>query len=136
MSEIDTVLTDAIVVWSGHGTTWKPLRKPEAVIREMMQGDATVPMSQGSFARYFMLVARDRATGTIRGVRDGRVMVNPAYAPDLCLVYLSHIFMLPEARGTVLTYWLRIAPLDLAVTYLHVLHKKGKIQLPLPDQPG
>lgn len=34
MSEIDTVLTDAIVVWSGHGTTWKPLRKPEAVIRE------------------------------------------------------------------------------------------------------
>ena len=75
-------------------------------------------------------------TGTIRGVRDGRVLVNPAYAPDLCLVYLSHIFMLPEARGTVLTYWLRIAPLDLAVSYLHVLHQPGKIALPAPDAPG
>jgi hypothetical protein len=62
--------------------------------------------------------------------------VNPAYAPDLCVVYLSHIFMLPEARGTVLTYWLRIAPLDLAVTYLHTLHQRGKLTLPLPDAPG
>ena len=69
-------------------------------------------------------------------MRDGRVLVNPAYAPDLCLVYLSHIFMLPEARGTVLTYWLRIAPLDLAVSYLHMLHQHGKIALPAPDAPG
>ena len=90
----------------------------------------------GTFARYFLLVARDRATGTIRGVRDGRVLVNPAYAPDLCVVYLSHIFMLPEARGTVLTYWLRIAPVDLAVSYLHTLHQRGKIALPAPDAPG
>ena len=44
------------------------------------------------------------------------MLYNPAYAPDLCVVYLSHIFMLPEARGTVLTYWLRIAPLELAVS--------------------
>jgi hypothetical protein len=51
-------------------------------------------------------------------------------------VYLSHIFMLPEARGSVLTYWLRIAPLDLAVTYLHTLHQRGKISLPAPDAPG
>jgi hypothetical protein len=90
----------------------------------------------GSFARFFMLVARDRATGAIRGVRDGRVLVNQKYAPDLCVVYLSHIFMLPEARGTVLTYWLRIAPLDLAVTYLHTLQQRGKITLPQPDAPG
>lgn len=34
MSEIDTVLTDAIVVWSGHGTTASPLREPETVVRE------------------------------------------------------------------------------------------------------
>jgi hypothetical protein len=122
------------ILWDAFGPSGE--MEPEPVIREMMLDDATVPMSQGSFARYFLLVARDRATGTIRGVRDGRVMVNPAYGPDLCLVYLSHIFMLPEARGTVLTYWLRIAPLDLAVTYLHVLHQKGKIVLPAPDQPG
>jgi hypothetical protein len=44
--------------------------------------------------------------------------------------------MLPEARGTVLTYWLRIAPLDLAVTYLHTLQQRGKITLPQPDAPG
>jgi hypothetical protein len=64
------------------------------------------------------------------------VLVNPAYAPDLCVVYLSHIFMLPEARGSVLTYWLRIAPLDLAVTFLHTLHQRGKLALPAPDAPG
>jgi hypothetical protein len=106
------------------------------VIRKMLLDDATVPLASGTYARYFLLVARDRATREIRGVRDGRVLVNPAYSPDLCLVYLSHIFMLPESRGTVLTYWLRIAPLDLAVTYLHTLHQRGAIALPLPDAPG
>jgi hypothetical protein len=110
--------------------------EPESVIRAMLREDSSKPLPSGSFARYFLLVARDRATGAIRGVRDGRVLVNPSYAPDLCVVYLSHIFMLPEARGSVLTYWLRIAPLDLAVSYLHTLHQLGKIALPLPDQPG
>jgi hypothetical protein len=102
----------------------------------MMLDDASVALPSGTYARYFLLVARDRATGTIRGVRDGRVLVNQAYDPNLCLVYLSHIFVLPEARGTVLTYWLRIAPLDLAVSYLHTLHQRERIALPAPDAPG
>lgn len=122
------------ILWDAFGPAGE--MEPEPVIQRMLLDDATLPMPAGSFARYFLLVARDRATGTIRGVRDGRVLVNPAYAPDLCLVYLSHIYMLPEARGTVLTYWLRIAPLDLAVGYLHTLHQLGKIVLPAPDQPG
>lgn len=122
------------VLWDGFGAAGE--MEPEPVIRQMMLDDSTVPLPAGSYARYFLLVARDRATGTIRGVRDGRVLVNPAYDPDLCVVYLSHIFMLPEARGTVLTYWLRIAPLDLAVSYLHLLHQRGKIALPAPEAPG
>ncbi len=65
-------------------------------------------------------------------MRDGRVLVNPAYDPDLCVIYLSHIFMLPEARGTVLTYWLRIAPIDLAVTYLHRSTNAGGSCCPRP----
>jgi hypothetical protein len=122
------------ILWDGFGAAGE--MEPEPVIREMMLEDPLVPLPSGSYARFFLLVARDRATGTIRGVRDGRVLVNPAYSPDLCVVYLSHIFMLPEARGSVLTYWLRIAPLDLAVTYLHTLHQRGKIALPAPDAPG
>jgi hypothetical protein len=122
------------ILWDGFGAAGE--MEPEPVIREMMLEDPLVPLPSGSYARFFLLVARDRATGTIRGVRDGRVLVNPAYSPDLCVVYLSHIFMLPEARGSVLTYWLRIAPLDLAVTYLHTLHQRGKIELPAPDAPG
>jgi hypothetical protein len=122
------------ILWGGFGQAGE--MEPESVIRKMLLDDAAVPLSSGTYARYFLLVARDRATGQIRGVRDGRVLVNPAYSPDLCLVYLSHIFMLPEARGTVLTYWLRIAPLDLAVTYLHTLHQRGAITLPDPNAPG
>ena len=122
------------VLWDGFGAAGE--MEPEDVIRQMMLDDSTVALSHGTYARYFLLVARDRVTGSIRGVRDGRVLVNPTYDPNLCLVYLSHIFMLPEARGTVLTYWLRIAPLDLAVSYLHTLHQKGKISLPAPDAPG
>ena len=122
------------VLWGGFGAAGE--MESEAVIRQMLLADPAVPLAPGTYARFFLLVARDRATGAIRGVRDGRVLVNPAYAPDLCLVYLSHIFMLPEARGTVLTYWLRIAPLDLAVTFLHTLHQRGKIELPAPDAPG
>jgi hypothetical protein len=122
------------ILWGAFGAAGE--MEPEPVIRKMLLDDATVPLSSGTYARYFLLVARDRATGAIRGVRDGRVLVNPAYSPDLCLVYLSHIFMLPEARGTVLTYWLRIAPLDLAVSYLHTLHQRGAITLPDPNAPG
>ena len=122
------------VLWDGFGEAGE--MEPESVIRQMLLYDSALALPSGTYARYFLLVARDRATGTIRGVRDGRVLVNPAYDPNLCLVYLSHIFMLPEARGTVLTYWLRIAPLDLAVSYLHSLHQKGRITLPAPDAPG
>lgn len=122
------------LLWQAFGKAGE--MEPEPVIRKMLVDDATVPLPSGTFARYFLLVARDRATGAIRGVRDGRVLVNPAYSPDLCLVYLSHIYMRPEARGTVLTYWLRIAPLDLAVSYLHALHQKSAITLPDPASPG
>jgi len=122
------------VLWDGFGASGE--MESQDVIRAMLLADQTVPLPSGTYARFFMLVARDRETGALRGVRDGRVLVNPAYAPDLCLVYLSHIFMLPEARGTVLTYWLRIAPLDLAVTFMHTLHQRGKIVLPAPDAPG
>ena len=122
------------VLWDGFGAAGE--MESEPVIRRMLLDDPCVPLPSGSYARFFLLVARDRATGAIRGVRDGRVLVNPAYAPDLCLVYLSHIYMLPEARGSVLTYWLRIAPLDLAVSYLHTLQQAGTIGLPAPDAPG
>jgi hypothetical protein len=122
------------VLWSGFGASGE--MEPEPVIRQMMLADPYVPLPSGTLARYFLLVARDRATGAIRGVRDGRVLLNPAYSPDLCLVYLSHIFMLPEARGTVLTYWLRIAPVDLAMSFLHGLHQRGVVALPAPEAPG
>jgi len=122
------------ILWGAFGAAGE--MEPESVIRKMLLDDATIPLSSGTYARYFLLVARDRASGKIRGVRDGRVLVNPAYSPDLCLVYLSHIFMLPEARGTVLTYWLRIAPLDLAVSYLHLLQQRGAIALPDANAPG
>ncbi len=122
------------LLWEGFGAAGE--MESEAVIRRMLLADATEPLPSGTYARYFLLVARDRATGAIRGARDGRVLMNPAYAPDLCLVYLSHIFMRPEARGTVLTYWLRIAPVDLAVTFLHQLQQLGKIELPAPDAPS
>ncbi|HEY8154386.1 MAG TPA: hypothetical protein VII72_09700, partial [Myxococcota bacterium] len=122
------------VLWRGFGAAGE--MESETVIRNMLLADPTVPLSSGTYARYFLLVARDRETGAIRGVRDGRVLVNPAHDANLCLVYLSHIFMLPEARGTVLTYWLRIAPLELAVEYLFQLQHRGLVKLPLPDQPA
>jgi hypothetical protein len=122
------------VLWRGFGAQGE--MEAEPVIRQMMLADPYVPLPAGTLARYFLLIARDRASGAIRGVRDGRVLVNPAYAPDLCVVYLSHIFMLPEARGTVLTYWLRIAPVDLAMTFLHGLHQRQALALPTPDAPG
>lgn len=122
------------ILWDAFGAHGE--MESEEVIRQFLAMNDTEPLEAGTFARYFLLVARDRTTGAIRGVRDGRVLVNPAYAPDLCVVYLSHIFMLPEARGSVLTYWLRIAPVDLAMTFLHQLHQLGRLTLPLPDQPG
>ncbi|HWP64798.1 MAG TPA: hypothetical protein VNO26_02655 [Candidatus Limnocylindria bacterium] len=122
------------ILWEGFGAHGE--MESEVIIRQMLLADPYAPLRSGTLARYFLLVARDRATGAIRGVRDGRVLVNPAYAPDLCLVYLSHIFMLPEARGTVLTYWLRIAPVDLAMSFLHGLQQRGMLALPAPDAPG
>ncbi len=104
-------------------------------IRRFLRDDSYDPTATGTFIKYFLLVAKDRE-GRIRGVRDGSILVNQGYAPELCVVYLSHIFTVPEARGTVLSYWLRIAPMELAAQYLKDLHELGKITLPLPDQPG
>jgi GNAT superfamily N-acetyltransferase len=109
--------------------------EPEHAIRRFLLDDAYEALPSGTFIRYFLIVAKDR-DGNLRGVRDGSVIYNPKWAPDLCTVYLSHIYVLPEARGTVLTYWLRIAPVELAIEYLFQLQTKGLVELPLPDQPA
>src|SRR5262245_36771813 len=121
------------ILWNAFGPQGEMER--ESVVRSFLLDDPFEPIASGTFLRYFMIVATDRE-GNIRGVRDGTILVNRAYARDLCLVYLSHIFMLPEARGTVLTYWLRIAPLEIAVQYLFDLHTRGLVSLPAPDSPS
>jgi hypothetical protein len=121
------------ILWDAFGPPGE--MEPEHAIRRFLLDNAFEPLPSGTYIRYFLLVAKDR-DGNLRGVRDGSVIYNPQWAPDLCTVYLSHIFMLPEARGTVLTYWLRIAPVELAVEYLFQLHHRGLVQLPLPEQPG
>lgn len=121
------------LLWSAFGPQGE-MERVEA-IRQFLRDDSYEPTPTGTFIRYFLLVAKDR-DGRIRGVRDGSVLVNPAYSPDLCVVYLSHIFTVPEARGTVLSYWLRIAPMEIAIQYLRDLHELGKIELPRPDAPG
>lgn len=121
------------LLWNAFGPQGEMER--EAAIQQFLRDDSYEPTPTGTYIRYFLLVAKDRK-GRIRGVRDGSVLVNPEYAPDLCVVYLSHIFTVPEARGTVLSYWLRIAPMEIATQYLKDLHELGKIELPLPDAPG
>ncbi|MBL9103182.1 MAG: hypothetical protein JNL82_19710 [Myxococcales bacterium] len=121
------------ILWDQFGSQGE--MEPEHAIRRFLLDDAFEPLPSGTFIRYFLLVAKDRE-GNLRGVRDGSVIYNPSWAPDLCVVYLSHIYMLPEARGTVLTYWLRIAPVELAVEYLAALQQRGVVKLPLPEQPG
>ncbi len=121
------------ILWNafgGHGE----MERQEAIER-FLRDDALEPTPNGTYIRYFLIVARDRK-GNILGVRDGSILINPNYARDLCVVYLSHLYMLPEARGTVLSYELRIAPVEIAMDYLRILQARGKIQLPAPDQPG
>jgi hypothetical protein len=120
------------LLWQAFGAQGEMER--EEAIRQFLIDDSYEPIATGTFIKYFLLVAKDRE-GRIRGVRDGSVLVNPAYAPELCVVYLSHIFTVPDARGTVLSYWLRIAPMEIALQYLKELHDLGKIQLPQPDAP-
>jgi hypothetical protein len=120
------------ILWDAFGPQGE--MEPIDAVRGFLTDDAFEPVSSGTYIRYFMLAAKDRE-GNLRGVRDGSVLYNPAYSPDLCLVYLSHIFMLPEARGTVLTYWLRIAPVELAMQYLRELAQRRLISLPAPDAP-
>ena len=121
------------ILWDVFGPTGE--MEPESAIRSFLLEDSFEPLPSGTYCRYFLIVAKDR-DGNLRGVRDGTVLYNPGWAPDLCTVYLSHINLLPQARGTVLTYWLRIAPVELAVEYLYQLQQRGLVQLPLPDQPG
>jgi hypothetical protein len=120
-------------LWDCFGPHGEMERKE--AIRAFLRDDPFTPEPSGTYMRYFLLIARD-ADGKVRGVRDGTVLVNPSYSPNLCLVYLAHIFMMPEARGTVLSYWLRISPVELAVQYLSDLHAMGKIALPMPSAPG
>jgi hypothetical protein len=121
------------LLWDAFGEAGEMERR-EAV-EEFLREDRYAPIASGTYIRYFLIIARG-PDGKIRGVRDGSVLFNPAYAPDLCLVFLSHIFMREEARGTVLSYWLRIAPVDIAVNWLRELHDQGKISLPAPESPA
>ncbi|EYF06028.1 Hypothetical protein CAP_2488 [Chondromyces apiculatus DSM 436] len=121
------------LLWDTFGPTAEMERKD--VLRKFLRDDPFEPEPSGTYMRYFFLVARGE-DGKIRGVRDGTVLVNPAYAPDLCVVYLAHIYMKPEARGTVLSYWLRISPVEIAMQFLLDLHTMGKIALPAPNAPG
>jgi hypothetical protein len=121
------------LLWEGFGAHGEIERRE--VIEASLDADPFKATPDGTYHRYFLLVARDK-NGTILGVRDGSILVNPAYDPKLCLIYLAHIYMRPEARGTVLSYWLRIAPVELAVSYLKELHTRGLFALPSPDQPG
>lgn len=121
------------LLWDEFGPSGEMER--EEAIRQFVLDDIYQPTAAGTYFRYFLIIAKDK-DGNVRGARDGSVLINPSYSPDLCVVYLSHICMVPEARGTVLSYWLRIAPIELAVQYIADLHALGKLQVPLPDQPG
>ncbi len=121
------------MLWDCFGESGEMER--EEAIRSFLADDPFEPLPSGTFIKYYLLIAKD-TEGNIRGVRDGTILINPGYAPDLCVVYLSHIFMRPEARGSVLSYWLRIAPVELAVQFMMDLHTRGAIQLPQPDAPG
>jgi hypothetical protein len=121
------------LLWEAFGPRGEMER--EEAIRRFLRDDSYEPTPTGTYIRYFFLVAKDKE-GRVRGVRDGSVLINPDYDPELCLIYLSHIYMLPEARGTVLSYWLRISPVELAVQYLADLAALGKIRLPQPNAPG
>ncbi len=121
------------LLWTAFGAHGEMERQD--ALRRFLREDPFDPNPDGTFIRYFLIVARDR-TGRILGVRDGSVLVNPSYAADLCVVYLSHLYMRPEARGTVLSYELRIAPVEIAMEYLYDLHTRGRITLPAPDSPG
>lgn len=120
-------------LWNEFGPSGEMER--EDAIRRYMTDDSFDPTASGTYVRYFLLAAKN-AKGELCGVRDGSVLVNPAYDPDLCVVYLSHIYMFEQSRGTVLSYWLRIAPVEIAVQYLADLHARGRIVLPAPESPS
>ncbi len=120
------------LLWDAFGPSGEMER--EEAIRGFLKDDSYTPTASGTFIRYFMLVARDQ-DGVVRGARDGSVLINPNYAHDQCVIYLSHIFMMPQARGTVLSYWLRISPVEIAMQYMADLHALGKLPLPKPDNP-
>lgn len=122
------------LLWDTFGPSGEMERR-EAIEGFLLDDPYTPIDGTRTYCKYFLVVARDQ-DGNLRGVRDGSVLVNPDYAPDLCVVYLSHIVLPPEARGTVLSYWLRIAPVEIAVQYLADLHRRGCIRLPQPDAPG
>lgn len=121
------------MLWDTFGATGEMERAD--VIRSFLAADPFQPNRDGTFIRYFQLVVKNDA-GRICGVRDGAVLVNPAYMADLCVVYLSHIVVGPESRGRVASYWLRIAPVEVAVGFLAELGQRGLVSLPQPDRPG
>jgi hypothetical protein len=121
------------LLWDAFGPHGEMER--EEAIRQFVLDDIHTPTAEGTYFRYFLLLAKDKE-GNVRGARDGSVLINPNYSPDTCLVFLSHIFMTPQARGTVLSYWLRIAPTEIAMQYIADLHALGKLKVPQPDAPG
>ncbi len=78
------------ILWGGFGAAGE--MEPESVIRKMLLDDATVPLPSGTYARYFLLVARDRATRRDpRRARRSRARepgLRPGPVPRLPLAHL------------------------------------------------
>ncbi len=121
------------MLWDAFGADGEIEQRDD--IERFLREDAFEPTPNGTYIRFFLIVGRDKE-GNILGVRDGSILINPSYDADLCVVYLAHLYMIPRARGTVLSYELRIAPVEIAIDYLRQLHLRGCIKLPAPEQPG
>jgi hypothetical protein len=92
---------------------------PSQAIRRFLLDDRHEPLPSGTFMPLLPAWSPRTARATCAGCVTARCIYNPGVgARPVHGVPRGHIYLLPHTRGTVLTYWLRIAPVELAVEYL------------------
>ena len=123
------------ILWDAFGPQGE--MEPEAAIRRFLLDDAYEADAVGHLHPLLPPRRQGPRRPTCAACATARCCTTRRYAPDLCLVYLSHIFMLPRGarHGAHLLAAHRAGRAGGRVP-LRSCTQRGLVTLPQPDQPG
>ena len=111
--------------------------EPEEAIRRFLLDDPYEPRRRRAPSSATSCSSRKDRDGNLRGVRDGSVLYNPAYAPDLCAgLPLAHLHAAARRAARCSRTGCASRRSSSRSSTSPSCTQRGRVALPAPDAPG